>query len=63
MVLISYTKNVSNLTNLYGDMVPGRQKVWMDRQNGWTTPKLYPPTKSGYYKLVSLIPVEFRKPN
>ena len=49
MVLIICTKNESNLTNRYGDMVPDRQKVWMDGQNGrteWTdgrtTPKLYP---------------------
>ena len=34
------TKNESNLTNRYWDMVPDRQKVWTDRRtdgrNGWT---------------------------
>ena len=33
MVLIICTKNELNLTNRYWDMVPDRQKVWMD---GWT---------------------------
>ena len=35
MVLINCTKNESNLTNRYWDMVPDRQKVGMDgrRQN------------------------------
>ena len=43
MVLIICTKNESNLTNRYWDMVPDRQKVWTDgrRQN------YIPPTSSG----------------
>ena len=37
MVLIICTKNELNLTNRYLDMVPERQKVWMDdRRNGRT---------------------------
>ena len=36
MVLIICTKNESNLTNRYWDMVPDRQKVWTDgRKDGW----------------------------
>ena len=34
MVLIICTKNESNLTNMYWDMVPDRQKVWTDERNG-----------------------------
>ena len=37
MVLIICTKKESNLTNRYWDMVPDRQKVWMDgRKDGRT---------------------------
>ena len=40
VVLIICTKNASNLTKRYRDMVPDRQKVWMDgrtdRMDGWT---------------------------
>ena len=46
MVVIICTKNKLNLTNRYRDMVPDRQTVWTDGQNGRTdgrtTPKLYP---------------------
>ena len=36
MVLIICTKNESNLTNRYSDMVPDRQKMWTDRRTEWT---------------------------
>ena len=36
MVLIICTKNESNLTNTYRDMLPDRQKVWTDGRNGRT---------------------------
>ena len=36
MVLIIFTKNESNLTNRYWDMVPDRQKVWTDGMDGRT---------------------------
>ena len=36
MVLIICTKNTSNLTNRYWDMVPDRQKVWTDGRTEWT---------------------------
>ena len=46
MVLIICTKNESNLTNRYLDMVPDGQKVrtdgWTDGMDARTTPKLYP---------------------
>ena len=42
MVLIICTKNESNLTNRYWDMVPDRQKVQTDGMDGRTQPNLYP---------------------
>ena len=44
MVLIIYTKNASNLTNRYSDMVLDRKKAWTDGQilDRRTTPKPYP---------------------
>ena len=50
MVLIICTKNESNLTNRYWDMIPDRQKVWTDGRNGWTDwqhQNYIPPTLSG----------------
>ena len=50
MVLIICTKNESNLTNRYWDMVQDRQKVRTDRRNGRTHGRRQnniPPTSSG----------------
>ena len=49
MVLIICTKNESNLTNRYWDMVPDRQKVLRDRMDGRTQgwrQNYIPPTSS-----------------
>ena len=42
MVLIIHTKNASNLTKRYGDIVPDEQKVWRAGMDGRTMPKMYP---------------------
>ena len=50
MVLIICTKNKSNLTNRYWDMVPDRQKVWtdgMDRRTDGRRQNYIPPTSPG----------------
>ena len=47
MVLIICTKNESNPTNRYWDMVPDRQKVWTDGMDG-RRQNYIPPTSSGY---------------
>ena len=49
MVLIIYTKNASNLTNRYRDMVP----------DGRTTPKLYSPDFVGEKKKICPLVVMF----
>ena len=54
MVLIIYTKNASNLTNRYWDMVPDRQKVWTDRWTDGLHQNYIPTTLSGDKKYVSL---------
>ena len=62
MVLIVFTKNESNLTNKYWDMVPDRQKVRMDGrtdgQTEWTDGRTFgrrqnyiPPTSSDDKKI------------
>ena len=53
MVLIICTKNESNLTNKYQDMVPNRQNVWTDGKDGRKertdrrSQNYIPPTSSG----------------
>ena len=55
MVLIICTKDELNLTNRYWDMVPDRQKVWMDgqRQN------YISPTSSGDNKIFAMSIFDF----
>ena len=51
MVLIICTKNESNLTNRYWDMIPDGQKVrTTDAMDGQTQPKLYPADFVGGWK-------------
>ena len=50
MVLIIHTKNESNLTNRYWDMVLEEQKVWtdgMDERTDGRRQNYIPPTSSG----------------
>ena len=58
MVLIICTKNESNLTNRYWDMVLDRQSLWTD---GRTTPKLYPGDKKSMQNYPYLNTITIRK--
>ena len=56
MVLIICTKNDSNLTNRYWDMVPDRQKVWTDGLMHGRRQNYIPPTLSGDKKSTTTEP-------